>query len=292
MWYAPLRFAMPFFPCVAESPFSCFCQPKPEPWRYEHAQPPRYLFLLQNTFYPQKRELRMSRDAVTPQEMAEVAEQRSTVYAFLSSIFTVLPDHRFVERLTDGQMSTLLDALSVEDIPFEIETGIRLIREYLTSIQTVPADQVETDLAVERARLLRGIKPGYGPPPPYESVYRGTGETAVSQTMLEVQRAFAAAGASVPESAHEPVDYIGLELDLMRYLASKEAQAWRAGQEDQALAWLGKQKTFLTDHLVLWVPQFSELMAEQASLGFYQGIARITKGFVISDYERIVDWVE
>jgi TorA maturation chaperone TorD len=110
--------------------------------------------------------------------------------------------------------------------------------------------------------------------------------------MLEVQRAFAAAGVSVPECAHELPDYIGLELDLMRHLTSMEAQAWRSGQEDQAHAWLGKEKTFLTDHPVLWVPQFSDLMAEQASLGFYQGIARITKGFVISDHERIVDWVE
>lgn len=234
----------------------------------------------------------MAQDAITSREMAELAQQRSVVYAFLSSIFMVLPDQAFVGRLTDGRMGTLLDALSADDVPSDIEAGIRLIRGYLTSIQTVPDDQVETDLAVERARLLRGIKPGYGPPPPYESVYRGTADNSASQTLLQVKRAFADAGASVPESIHEPADYIGLELELMRYLTNQEAQAWGAGDEVQARVWLDKQKTFLTDHLALWIPRFADRMAEHAALGFYQGVARIAKGFVMSDHAHLVDGVQ
>ena len=225
----------------------------------------------------------MAQDAVTSQEMADLAEQRSAVYAFLSSIFMVLPDQGFVGRLTDGRMGTLLEALSADDVSPDIETGIRLIRGYLDSLQAVPADKVETDLAVERARLLRGIKPGYGPPPPYESVYRGTADSGAGQTLLQVKRAFTDAGVSVPESVHEPADYIGLELELMRHLANQEGQAWRAGDEAKARVWLDKQKAFLIDHLAGWVPEFADLMAEHAALGFYQGVARIMKGFVISD---------
>jgi putative dimethyl sulfoxide reductase chaperone len=236
-----------------------------------------------------KRDLRMVQDAVTSQEMADLAEQRSAVYAFLSSIFMVLPDQSFVCRLTDGRMGTLLEALSADDVSPDIETGIHLIRGYLASLQTVAADQVETDLAVERARLLRGIKPGYGPPPPYESVYRGTADSGAGQTLLQVKRAFADAGVSVPESVHEPADYIGLELELMRHLANQEAQAWRAGDEAKAGMWLDKQKAFLADHLASWVPQFADLMAEHAALGFYQGVARIMKGFVISDHTHLAD---
>jgi len=234
----------------------------------------------------------MVQDAVTSREMAELAQQRSAVYAFLSSIFMVLPDQGFVGRLTDGRMGGLLDALAGDDVPPDIETGIRLIKGYLTSIQSASAEQIETDLAVERARLLRGIKPGYGPPPPYESVYRGTVESGVNQTVLQVKRAFADAGVSVPESIHEPADYIGLELELMRHLADKESQAWRAGDEAQARVWRDKQKAFLTDHLVLWVPLFADRMAEHATLGFYQGVARITKGFVMSDHAHLVDGVQ
>ena len=54
----------------------------------------------------------MTQDASTPREMAELAEQRCAVYAFLSSIFMVLPDQGFVGRLTDGRMGTLLEVLS------------------------------------------------------------------------------------------------------------------------------------------------------------------------------------
>jgi TorA maturation chaperone TorD len=233
----------------------------------------------------------MAQDAVTFLERAELAQQRSAVYAFLSSIFMVLPDQGFVGRLKDGRFGTLLDTLSAEDVPSDIETGVRLIQEYLTSIETVPADRVETDLAVERARLVRGIKPGYGPPPPYESVYRGTADSGMSQILLQVKRSFSDAGVSVPESVHESADYIGLELELMRYLADQEAQAWRGGDEAQAREWRDKQKTFLTDHLVVWVPRFADRMAEDAALGFYQGVAAIMKGFVMSDHAHLADGV-
>jgi TorA maturation chaperone TorD len=228
----------------------------------------------------------MTADVVTREESIELAEQRSQVYAFLSRLYTVLPDRAFVERLTDGQMDVLLDALSAQELPDEIQTGIHLLKEYLASIRTAPLDQVETDLAVERARLLRGIKPGYGPPPPYESVYRGTAGMDAGQTLLEVKRAYAAAGVRLPAGEHEPVDYIGFELDLMHYLVSQEAEARRANDTDQARRWIDQQRAFLREHLAAWVPQFCDLMAEQAALGFYQGAARITKGFVLSEHER------
>jgi putative dimethyl sulfoxide reductase chaperone len=230
---------------------------------------------------------------VSRQDLADLAQQRSQVYAFLSSLFTVLPSRTLVARLTNGELSLLLDTISsAQDTPSEIRKGIHLIQEYLVSIATVSPDQVEIDLAVERTRLLRGIKPDYGPPPPYESVYRGTASQMVSQTLLEVQRAYSEAGVGIPESVHEPVDYIGLELDLMRHLASREAAAWRSDEEDQALSWLAQQRAFCGDHLRLWIPEFCDRMAEQATLGFYQGVARITKGFVVSDHERIEHWAQ
>ena len=78
-------------------------------------------------------------------------------------------------------------------------------------------------------------------------------------------------------------DYIGLELDFLRYLSAKEAQAWRSGQEAQADQWREREEGFLRDHIVIWVPRFCDLMREDATLGFYQGLAAVTKGFVLSD---------
>ena len=78
-------------------------------------------------------------------------------------------------------------------------------------------------------------------------------------------------------------DYIGLELDFLRYLAGKQAQAWRSGQEAEADRLREREEGFLRDHIVTWVPGFCDLMREDAMLGFYQGLAAVTKGFVLSD---------
>jgi TorA maturation chaperone TorD len=208
---------------------------------------------------------------------------RSQVYALLSHLYTVPPDQEFVRQLQDGGMALAFNDLLVEEMPGVIRDGVRQIRAYLSDCAKLPADQVLEELAVERTRLLRGIKRGYGPPPPYESVYCAGEGAGIGQTVAEIRRCYAASGADVPADAGEMADYIGLELDFLRYLAGKQAQAWRSGQEAEADRLREREEGFLRDHIVTWVPGFCDLMREDAMLGFYQGLAAVTKGFVLSD---------
>lgn len=225
----------------------------------------------------------LDNELVSADQMALYAEMRSQVYAFLSHLYTVPPDQEFVKQMQDRSMAAAFDALLVEEMPEVIQDGVRQVQAYLSDCAKLPAHQVLEDLAVERTRLLRGIKRGYGPPPPYESVYHAEEGAGIWQTIPEIKRCYAAAGASVPAESGEMADYIGLELDFMRYLSEKEAQAWRSGQEAEADQWREREEGFLRDHVVTWVPRFCDLMREDATLGFYQGLAAVTKGFVLSD---------
>jgi len=223
--------------------------------------------------------------SVTTHEMAELAVMRSKAYAFLSSIYNQLPDRNLAGWLKD-EGAAALGALNSEGQD-DLTAGLKLVKEYLRASADTAPDQIVNDLAVERTRLLRGIKPGYGPPPPYESVYRGTDATSMGQTGQEVLKCYAEAGVGLPADLRERPDYIGLELDFMRYLAGKEAQAWQEEKEDEALGWLEQERHFLVEHVVSWIPRFCNLMEQEAALDFYRGVARITKAFVLTEQERV-----
>ena len=108
---------------------------------------------------------------------------------------------------------------------------------------------------------------------------------------VDVQRKYAEAGVGVPTECKEPPDYIGLELDFMRFLAEKEAESWRKKERDNALGYLNMEGDFLEEHITKWVPRFCDKVIDMAELDFYRGIARMTKGFITDDREKIEGFI-
>jgi len=138
---------------------------------------------------------------------------------------------------------------------------------------------------------LRGVKPGYGPPPAYESVYAGSAEKPVMQAAVSVRQAYAEAGVGLPEEVRDQPDFIGFELDFMRHLTAQEAEAWTKDNREETLGLLKAERAFLDGHLARWVPRFCDVMEKEARLGFYQGIARMTKGFVLDEAENVAEYL-
>ena len=74
------------------------------------------------------------------------------------------------------------------------------------------------DLAREFTRLFRGVRPGYGPKPPYESLYRGE-KTVMGDIAGEVKTRYREAGLSVEARFKgEPPDHISFELFFLNHL--------------------------------------------------------------------------
>jgi len=229
---------------------------------------------------------------ITPEEMANLAQARSRVYGFLGAVFNRLPDDQFAASLSSPEVATFLSSLGEgEDQSEDMQEGLRLMKAFIGASKGKPVEELKTELAVERTRLLRGIKPGYGPPPPYESVYAATALEAQGQTTFNVKNIYAAAGAALPDDIHDQPDFIGFELDFMRHLTEKEAQAWAGGNAEEVMKLTEKERAFLEEHILCWVPRFCDLMFEQAQLDFYRGIARLTKGFVQGELQTAAELI-
>lgn len=139
-------------------------------------------------------------------------------------------------------------------------------------------------LAPEYHRLFVG--PGHLPAPPYESVYR-EGGTLMGETTLDVQRTYLEAGYTLDPSCRELPDHVAAELTFMALLCKEEAQAWAAGNTTAALSWIGRQETFLRDHLFRWLPAFCDRLMVSTESQFYRSLAVALREFLALEAERL-----
>ena len=131
----------------------------------------------------------------------------------------------------------------------------------------------------DHARLLGGLRPGYGPLPPYESVWRGEGRV-MGETSRQVARAYAAAGARLDVPAGTPPDHVGFEVAFLAYLLHSRGEAERCGQTERAARAEAARRAFLDDHVRAWVPAWCEAVEAADPAGFYGALACLLRGYV------------
>jgi TorA maturation chaperone TorD len=226
------------------------------------------------------------RDINQSEAVAE-AQARAGMYRFLANLFNQRPDLELVQRLREMGPEGFSIGVGQGDISADVEQGLQEMASFMDDTLERPEEEVEQELAVDWTRLFRGVSPSYGPPPPYEEVYReGTGSPSeVLQVIMQKYHQYAV---DVDEKAGNRPDYIGIELDFLRHLCQSEAEAWAQGQEEAALGHQAAQKEFLTKHLGRWAEKFCERAIAEAKTDFYRGFLRLTQGVLKEQLELAV----
>ena len=207
--------------------------------------------------------------------LVEIAEKRSKTYWFLGKIYSTVPDIGFIVELREK----LPEKIDESDELLEV---MRFIRD---SIDGNP-EELSKALSVEFTRLFRGIKKDYGPPPPYESVYRGEGRV-MGETTLSVLRFYSEAGIGIIDESEGPQDYIGVEMKFMSLLCYKEMESWKNRKIEDGMRYLKLEKKFLEEHILKWVPDFCRRIEVEAREDFYAAVARLTEKFIRVDAENL-----
>ncbi|MBI2937571.1 MAG: molecular chaperone TorD family protein [Thaumarchaeota archaeon] len=164
----------------------------------------------------------------------------------------------------------------------EIAKGIDLLRK--------GANILPERLALEHTLLFIG--PYRLPAPPYESVYRTAERLVMQQPTKEVRRAYRDAGLEVKGISTSPDDHVCAELEFMQHLCVKTASSLKKRKPHTAIKHLESQRKFLDEHLINWVPEFSDDILRNTKQDFYKGVALLLSGFVSSEREHIPEIIE
>jgi TorA maturation chaperone TorD len=228
---------------------------------------------------------------VTKEDFRELAVTRHGTYNFLTSIYIQPSAEDLAAKLTEKTLNAVPFSPAITQAASrDMEEGFRMLRQYMADSYSRPIKELAEELAVERTRLLRGLKRGYGPPPPYESVYMDA--EAIQTYISGVSKLYEEAGVSLSKELKERPDYIGIELDFMRLMCSREAEAWKHGNAGDARSALQLERRMLKEHLVAWVPKFCDIAFEEARNGFYRAVLKVTKELVLSETAMIDDLID
>jgi TorA maturation chaperone TorD len=211
---------------------------------------------------------------MTTADLAAGIGDRAAAYAFLAICFGGPLSGGLLQRMATSGVGGAQDgeALAVE------------LKDALSSESDWPA--LAQRLAVEHARLFLGLREGYGPPPPYESLWRG--EQVMGDSTPAVASAYAAAGfVAEGPPAWGPCDHLAFELRFMASLCHAEEEALGAGDTAQVQWARGHQARFLREHLLAWFPRYSEHLAMQAREALYRTLARVTVQMLSEDAKAL-----
>ena len=168
-----------------------------------------------------------------------VPEERSRVYWFLSDCFL--------------------------QAPTEISS------EIWQALQLSANNSEPMELRKEFTRLFRGIRDGYGPPPPYESLYRpDIFPTDITEAILGY---FHSGGLDAAKICGEPPDFLATELRLLSLLAYQEHESSQNGNLEQCQFFSDLQTRFVQNHLLCWVPDYCQILIQESRVDFYSQLA-------------------
>ena len=201
------------------------------------------------------------------EELKALAEVRSRTWWLLSRFYLERPQPAFLTEL-----AAAFGAPSVSRVGSNPD-----IDALVDSLQKASPEALSTRLAPEFTQLLRGIREGLGPPPPYESLYRG--HSVGGDLTLAVLKRYRAAGFGEVEPDVGPQDHLGAELRFLALLALREADAWGAADRDAALGRTAQQQDFLDTHLLAWLPAYTARIEAESREPFYTAAARLTQAF-------------
>ena len=209
------------------------------------------------------------------EELAAACKSRANMYALLSRVYRVEADQSLLDQLKSANYAANTGNKDVDD-------GYRLLVKWLGQTW----EHSLLDLAKDYVRAFIGYTGDHASAAyPFESVYRSEKHLLMQESRDEVLACYRAAGLEKNETWREGEDHVALEFEYMSTMATRTADALRSADTKLAQSLLNDQSHFLQDHLIAWVPNFTQDVERCATTKFYRGFALVTRGYLECEME-------
>ena len=208
--------------------------------------------------------------------LLEHESSRMAAFRLLSDCF-FLPDPGLSEKL--------------ETLEFNMANGCEPAVEWVQKMRKeFKAGADFESLKVDFSKLFVG--PYKLSAAPYGSVYLEADRKMMGASTLDVRNRYREAGLDTAKTFKDAPDHISAELEFMYYLIFKEIEAFAKADIETAIGFIQRQKSFLEDHLMAWVPEFAKGIIENAEYPFYPNLARATRTFLEENHEFVCTFLD
>ena len=210
---------------------------------------------------------------LSSKDYQEVLAGEMLLFGLLGRILYTYPnkeERNWIQSLIDDDV--FLDSPYAPDQK-DIAAGVKLLSNW--SKQGL-SDEIYLDIQSDYTQLFIG--PEEPKASPNESIYFSEDEVIFQEETLQVRAWFKRFGLETEKLYNEPDDHIGLEMSFIAFLAKNVLKAIDDGDLDKAKDLVEARNQFLSEHLLLWGPQWCELVIENARTDFYKGLAYVTLG--------------
>lgn len=206
--------------------------------------------------------------------LAEIAGRRGRTYWLLALGFAEVPS-----RALFGELIAALGPVN------PAESLSKETAALADAVQAALSTDESAVLAIEFTRLFGGISESYGGLPPYESVVR-EGRWG-GDIVPAVVAAYADAEIVPPLPEASPADHLAAELRFLAIACHREGEAWQADNTQAAMDWVRRERDFLDQHVLRWVPEYCQKAESMAETPFYSALLVLTPRACMLDREDI-----
>ncbi|WP_238915565.1 molecular chaperone TorD family protein [Clostridium sp. YIM B02555] len=197
-------------------------------------------------------------------------------------IFALLYDGKIDQALDIIKKNELLQNFSDYTNNKQLSGGSNQVIKELHENQN---DNHYKDLILEEYQRLF-IGPDEILAPLWESVYKTKDKLLFGEIELENRRYYNSNGLDVKES--EPADYLPMQLSFISRLCDAALEDNFENINEN----LAKQRDFLKDHLISWIPYWVEGINQNAETQFWLGFVQMTTGWLENDFDEIEKVIE
>ncbi len=187
------------------------------------------------------------------------------------------------EEPTAERVGSFLEAGFYTEQPFaqdekNIAEGSKLLTMWADGVQEETLQDTVDQLDVEWLKLFVGV----GDPlaAPWASYYLEREAILFSKWTLEVRRWYARYDLALERKNNEPDDHLGLMLQFLSMLVSRECEALKADESEAATRYAGEQEEFIQRFIDPWIALWLHKVCGAEVSNYYKGLALITAGML------------
>ncbi|WP_261815492.1 molecular chaperone TorD [Vibrio gallicus] len=203
------------------------------------------------------------------QEIKRFNEQRAEIYWWFSSLFskelTQQDLNAYQTPEVRGFLQGLADNKELKNSTDKVIDALNRLQDREDAQLELSADFCDLFLTSDKHAAL-----------PYASIYLDESKLLNGKPAQDMAELMQNKGIAVDNNFNEPADHLAIELDFLGNMIIRSNELEQEAHLETAFT---EQKHFIDNHLLSWIPQFSENCTQFDSFGFYAAVAELLVNF-------------